>query len=157
MTGKDWGWGEATLHKMTGKAPPPEVTFELSPTQWSPLAMQRPAGEHVTWRIHKSKSRVQRAFVLGTERRAEWLGDKWKRGTCLQWSQEVDQAQMAQGFVGHSVVFVLYCRCRGKTLEGFKQGSVMFSCLYRWLSSPLWYVANEEQLEGDQLCTWGAV
>lgn len=99
--------------------------------------MQRPAGDHFTWRIHKSKGRIQRAFVLETERRAEWLGDKLKRGRCLKWSREVDKAQMARGLVGHSVMFVLYSRCRGKTLEGFKQESVMFTSLYRRLSSPL--------------------
>lgn len=75
MTGRDWGWG-GSYFTQNDRKDHPEVTFELSPTRWSPSAVQRPAGDHFTWRIHKSKGRAQRAFVPGTERRAEWLGDK---------------------------------------------------------------------------------
>lgn len=107
----------------------------------------------LTWRVRRSQGQGLRRtwLVLGRERRPVWLDDTWKGGQCLQWSEEEGRDQRTQGLGGHSIMFVFYSKCRWETLEDFKQGSIVISCLCGWLSSPLCAVANKKQPEGDKV------
>lgn len=148
VTESHWLGGKATVCR-TGMEGPWEVTFELSPPHGSRSARHR-SYWIAFYMMTRAKPGAQKSLSCSRSReKASVVGWQVKKGKCLQWSQEVDKDQMPQDLVDHSMTSAFYSKCRGKTLEEFKQGSIIFFGLYkptmwvyRWLSSPLCYVAK---------------
>lgn len=82
--------------------------------------------------VHKSKgcgSEELSLFQKLREGQHCWINAK--RGNIHSRVKEAGRNQMIQDLLGHSKRFVFCSKCRGKTLEDFKQGSIMISSLYK--------------------------